>query len=659
MKKLQGKDALAAAVDSDGDDGLPSMLMQPNSRMSLPLLFFFFFHTPLTESRKNDKKKEKKKEKKRKPKADPVPEPKPKVDSEPEEEWSAPAAAPAPKQKKKKAKAAAKVESDDSEDIDAILNAHTKATNSTKAKPTTTTTTSNNSYHSAFQTDWTKDTLSNIVKADPKHFNAEEELKRIFGSAAINQERRENNDNRRRPNPRHQTRGTRGAARTLPTRFKECPLVQADAETWPRYSNPGYTGKLDPFSNECTITENADCIQADKLLRTVIDSMQIQALQTLLHKQPYHISSLLAASEAATQMGQFPEAAILVDQAVYSAWMSLPADFKLSDAFTVRTLPYNVKGNAPMFTAFWIKIQSMVRRGCMRTALEWAKMLFNLDEKDPQHAVLLLDYTAIKAGQWRWLLDFQDLLSKTTTFKNVPGKKYLSGIATLPSMLYGKALASKLMLNAGGSDISSTSPEAVKCEGLLMDAIKKYPNVVPGIMQKVKGMAEPYAAEVLSVLSGEPSNPRVAAVCELYVERSAELWSGPMIAWMVSVAHKLSATDLAPLPASEADSSEIFARYSTCTTAHLMGKVDVLPEEALAEGDGGGDGFADEDFGAAEEGMGGGDDYGSEAMQMLSLADMEITSLEKEVNEWVVTQNAADKVRLNEMVCVFFTEFLR
>lgn len=55
-------------------------------------------------------------------------------------------------------------------------------------------------------------------------------------------------------------------------------------------------------------------------------------------------------------------------------------------------------------------MRSLIRKGTYRTALEWAKLLFALDHKDPYAMRHMIHFLAIRTHEARWLVDFVDEL---------------------------------------------------------------------------------------------------------------------------------------------------------------------------------------------------------------------------------------------------------
>jgi hypothetical protein len=90
------------------------------------------------------------------------------------------------------------------------------------------------------------------------------------------------------------------------------------------------------------------------------------------------------------------------------------------------------------------------RRGCTRTAFEFAKLLYSLDPwTDPHGSLLHLDGLALKAGMHEWVLDVWEYFET--------GQDSLEGRITptgLPGWWYTRALAMKIREDTARSQAS-------------------------------------------------------------------------------------------------------------------------------------------------------------------------------------------------------------
>lgn len=76
------------------------------------------------------------------------------------------------------------------------------------------------------------------------------------------------------------------------------------------------------------------------------------------------------------------------------------------------------------------------RRGCVRTAFEFARLLYALDPwTDPHGALLHLEFLAIKSGMEEWMLDIWNFFFTKGPFFNRMQPNFL------PGWTYARALA--------------------------------------------------------------------------------------------------------------------------------------------------------------------------------------------------------------------------
>lgn len=103
----------------------------------------------------------------------------------------------------------------------------------------------------------------------------------------------------------------------------------------------------------------------------------------------------------------------------------------------------------------------MGQRACYRTALEFCKLLLSLSpEDDPLAVVLALDFYAIRAGEYRWLLE---LIGETEACRN---------LSQLPNMAFGRAVAYFHL------------EELEKADELLQDSLIMFPGVLIPLLEK-------------------------------------------------------------------------------------------------------------------------------------------------------------------------------
>lgn len=105
-------------------------------------------------------------------------------------------------------------------------------------------------------------------------------------------------------------------------------------------------------------------------------------------------------------------------------------------------------------------------RACYRTALEFCKLLLSLDpEGDPIGVILAMDFYALRAKEYNWLLEFAAEFEST---KN---------LSQLPNFAFSLAIAQFYVLSSTDSDTSLA-------DNMLQEALLMFPNVLMPLLDK-------------------------------------------------------------------------------------------------------------------------------------------------------------------------------
>ncbi|CBZ23339.1 conserved hypothetical protein [Leishmania mexicana MHOM/GT/2001/U1103] len=124
----------------------------------------------------------------------------------------------------------------------------------------------------------------------------------------------------------------------------------------------------------------------------------------LARNRVYHIPTLLQCVYAMEATGESAFAMELLDVALYQVGVVLRR-FSLSGTWVSRQLPCHRSANTLIFQVLQRGVHAALKRGCLRTAYERTRCLLSLDPDDPCGMLLLLDYTALRAKRWVWLLE--------------------------------------------------------------------------------------------------------------------------------------------------------------------------------------------------------------------------------------------------------------
>lgn len=125
-------------------------------------------------------------------------------------------------------------------------------------------------------------------------------------------------------------------------------------------------------------------------------------------------------------------ASMLIEHALYALETAFISSFSLTSGNC--RLDYRLQENRSMFIVLFKHSQYLERRACSRTALEVAKLILSLEpDHDPLAIILAIDFYALRARQYSWLVQ----LYEEWELKN--------NLAQLPNMAYSFALALFLM----------------------------------------------------------------------------------------------------------------------------------------------------------------------------------------------------------------------
>ncbi|KPI84434.1 hypothetical protein ABL78_6516 [Leptomonas seymouri] len=161
-------------------------------------------------------------------------------------------------------------------------------------------------------------------------------------------------------------------------------------------------------------------------------------VECLARNKVYHIPTLLQCVYAMEATGESAFAGELLDVALYQVGVLLRR-FALSGAWAQRQLPMTRGGNSLVFQVLQRGVHTALKRGCLRTAFERTRCLLSLDQRDPCGMLLLLDYTALRAKRWVWLLEMRHRVCTSTG--SAQNSSLERAIMALPNYAFSWALA--------------------------------------------------------------------------------------------------------------------------------------------------------------------------------------------------------------------------
>lgn len=102
--------------------------------------------------------------------------------------------------------------------------------------------------------------------------------------------------------------------------------------------------------------------------------------------------------------------------------------------------------NRQFWLAGYYYLKTLIRKGTYRTALEWTKLLYTLDPRDPYAMRHFIHPLAIRAHEARWLVDFLDQVDATGDNRDTV---YLRQSVVLAKLQLGDTEGARAELTAG------------------------------------------------------------------------------------------------------------------------------------------------------------------------------------------------------------------
>uniref|UniRef100_A0A914UX17 Transcription factor 25 n=2 Tax=Plectus sambesii TaxID=2011161 RepID=A0A914UX17_9BILA len=349
-----------------------------------------------------------------------------------------------------------------------------------------------------------------LFKIDYRNMNPDSEMRRILGAKfRINDQA-----------PETRRKGGRISGK----------LVQRKAQ-WPPLKNTGLSmSQVQVLSGEVRVFafEHGAAYQtAQQMFWEAVDSMNPDAFVAILREYPYHIDTLLQLAEVVRANEDFQMARDLVERALFVCESSLHPLFNLS---TYRSrLDYRQWENRPFFLALHRHIAGLCQRGLYRTALEFVKLLFSLDPlEDPLGMLLLIDYVALRARQYDYLLSLYR------------GLEISRNVSQLPNFAYSVALG--CFLKTIDEDQPTTTEDENLADELLQDALLRFPTLLLPLLDKcsVEPDKKIENSRYFSAQEQVQDSEGLKQLVALYVARSHELWKeAAVMRWLEKNAHSL------------------------------------------------------------------------------------------------------------------------
>lgn len=266
-----------------------------------------------------------------------------------------------------------------------------------------------------------------LLTIQHKNLNPQYEMKRMFGSKVVADQQ-----NKRRNN--------RGAPRTLKSTYLVNPkgswppvgesglimnLVQAPEQSVGGTSKGIFDKNVIYFEFEHSFVYRHF---QQKFLIALIESSDSDTIIKIINQYPYLVDSLIQLSELCKMSEDHAMASDLIEHALFALESSFHTMFSLTQG-TCR-LDYRRQENRALFITLFKHSQYLESRACSRTALEVAKLILTFDPvNDPLAIILMIDFYAIRAKQYDWLVQLYDEWEATNNLSQLPNMAYSYSLA--------------------------------------------------------------------------------------------------------------------------------------------------------------------------------------------------------------------------------------
>nr|CAB3264367.1 NACHT, LRR and PYD domains-containing protein 14-like [Phallusia mammillata] len=386
------------------------------------------------------------------------------------------------KKKKRKNNQDTKIKDTINEDIDKLLEVIEETKASSSKVPLNSTTDSN------------AKALRSVLTVEHRFLNPDNELRKIFGSRAL----MEDASYRR----RNQAKSNRGVWLTQPQ------------NNWVKLGRTGITMNLIETKNGVQYFKyehSRDYQDVQFKFLDAVETSDHRNIASVLERHTYHVDSLVTFSDVYKVHDDIKMARELIERALYCLERSFHPCFNLTTGLC--RLDYKYPENRCLFLALYKHMNFVAQRGCNRTALELAKVLLSLDsDNDPLGVSLLLDYFALRAAEYKFMIRFAQEWGAS---RNLP---------QLPNWAYSIALA-HFHLNQEG--------DLVKADKCLQDALIMFPSVLLALLDKCSVQPDKKVTACPHFKTTESSPAGLSILCHLYVGRCYLMWKAPdVMTWL-------------------------------------------------------------------------------------------------------------------------------
>ncbi|EFA01445.2 ribosome quality control complex subunit TCF25 [Tribolium castaneum] len=338
----------------------------------------------------------------------------------------------------------------------------------------------------------------NILSVQHKHLNPNNELKKIFGSKIIQAEHKRKN---------------RGRGHTKTT------WLVSGKDTWPQVGKSGLSMNL--LENKqgiqyFTYEHSQSYRQIQNRFLESVESLNPDNIVAIINDHPYHIDALIQLSDLCKLSEDLAMAAEFIERALYCLECAFHPLFNVAQGNC--RLDYRRQENRALYITIFKHLTFVGGRACCRTALEFCKLLLSLDpDGDPLAIKLAIDFYALRAREYNWLIDFAD---EWETAKN---------LSQLPNFAFSTAVA----------HFHTSNGETAKADSLLQNALLMFPGVLMPLLEKCSVQIDNRVMthKFFSVNENKQS-AALTQLIQLYVSRCYHVWKdSDLMHWLERNVH--------------------------------------------------------------------------------------------------------------------------
>ncbi|CAD5206564.1 unnamed protein product [Bursaphelenchus okinawaensis] len=243
----------------------------------------------------------------------------------------------------------------------------------------------------------------------------------------------------------------------------------------------------------------------------------------VLAENPYHLESLFLLAQNHIMREEFTSATDVLERSLFAI---TSCTFQFNLLSEQHQLNYRSAETRIIFQLLFSFIQLLVCRHCFVTALQYGKLLYSKDPKnDPLAMTLLIDFIALKSGNYNYLADVFEEYRKTKNWE------------MLPNFLYSTAYACHKLYEKTGDEVY-----LVKEKELTKLALIRFPQVIGALVQRM-GLDPTDTVKATGHFGySETSVPLgIRMLVNIFFKHSYTFWShGPQLAWLQQISEEFA-----------------------------------------------------------------------------------------------------------------------